>query len=398
MSTLANALDNGKGIARWEKRHAAVGVAASPDLAALIAAMGSDLNKYSDTDKAELDAILERAHDRSGGNQKADYGTAVHSLTDPERDPLALDDGMVRDVAAYDQLVEQLGLEVVETEVFVINDDICAAGTFDHAYRLTRDLVAEVDGKTVILAAGTIIIGDKKTGSLHLPSHRIQLAGYARGKKVDVETWERTPLDVSPEWGVVMHIARGEGRAAAYLVNLHDGWQAAKLASQVHALHAAERKVKPVKLGEVAPPEPTDPAPALAVVTPAVGYVETIIEANTEKFADAIEKAAASAAEFSSHSAQITEKILAAKKADVDAIVEVTAVAPIEVDYPMTNADAVANLARAGLGPQDLILRDIAQAPDRAACHALWGKYRREWNDTHTEAVKARLAELENAA
>ena len=49
-STFASALDDGKGLTRWTARHAVIGVACSPDLAAMVGALGRNLNAYSDQD------------------------------------------------------------------------------------------------------------------------------------------------------------------------------------------------------------------------------------------------------------------------------------------------------------------------------------------------------------
>lgn len=357
-STFAKALDDGGGLSTWKVRHAVVGVANSPDLAVMIAALGRNLNTFTRDDKAALDAIVDRAHDRSGGNEKADYGTAVHSITEPDRDfdPLAVDENaarashedkppsMMRDAAAYDALIVALDVEVVGTETFVVNDELATGGTFDHTVKLRSDLsVTMPGGREVVIPAGTVLVVDKKTGTLHLGQHGIQLAIYARGKTYNYRTGERGALDVSPQWGIVAHVPKGKGTAAAYLVDLHAGWNAAKLAAEVRKYRSLGGKIAKV-VAEV-----EAPGSGNAEIPPSAEPADNPNPAPVDE--------------------------------------------PVVDEAAAVEAAAVENVI-AGLG--DAVLEAIKAAQSRDECAALWRKYASagSWRDAHTEAVQARLAAL----
>jgi hypothetical protein len=341
-STVADALDTGGGLATWRVRHAAVGVALSPDLAAMAAALGRNVNTYSAEDKRNLDAIIESAHDRSGGNDKANYGTAIHSLTEPGNTGDIVNPGMAGDVASYLATIEQAGIEVDETETFVVNDELKVAGTFDHTYRFTRDVdVTFADGTVVRIPAGSKLIGDKKTGSLHFDAHAIQLAIYARGKRYDHNTGQREALDVSPQWGVIAHIAREQGETTLYLVDLHEGWVGAKLAVEVRAYTlGVKKRVSAPFATATAPIVPLDETAKAAHVTPATSDVNP---------ADAVGAAVA----------LVTDAL--------------NATPIIDVRF-------------------DPILDAIRNAASNDECATLWRQHKTDWTDVHTDAVKARAA------
>lgn len=396
-STFAKALDDGAGLTRWKIRHAVLGVAVSPDLAALAAAMGRNLNALTDGDKRNLDGIAERAHDRSGGNEKADYGTAVHSMTEPGRDPFAVDPAMQRDANAYAALLDALDVDVVDTEVFVVNDPLKVAGTFDHTWRLRTAWTINDGASGITIPAGTIVVVDKKTGRLSLGAHAIQLATYARASRYpDPATGERVAMDASPEWGVVAHIPKGTGTAAAYLIDLTAGWKGAKLAQEVRAYRSTERSlgqlVARVEAPEVAETVAVEGTvdPAEVIEPPAPPTVEAVQDIVDGEVIETPGRKAALMREPSPEPAPVPAGPSRVAPVGVDAFGD-----PLP-DPTLTEADAIANLHRAGLEPQDVVMRDIGEAITNEECRALWSKYARLnlWRDEHTAAVKTRLGEL----
>lgn len=98
------------------------------------------------------------------------------------------------------QLLADNGLEVLATELPVINDEIRLAGTLDRIVRLGRDL----HFGDVVVPAGSVVVLDIKTSKLHadddgVPSYwdsfPIQVAAYASSQPYDTEaerrlTWE----------------------------------------------------------------------------------------------------------------------------------------------------------------------------------------------------------------
>lgn len=403
-STFAKTLsDGGQGLTTWQVRHATLGIALRPDLAAMAAALGRNLNDYTPEDKRNLDAIVASAHDTSGGNDKANWGTAVHSLTeDPLVERGVIDDDMAADVNAYDAALLKAMLEPVSSEQFVVNDELKVAGTYDHKYRLHRDLAFDVPVpvgvKSQHLPAGTILVGDKKTGTMHWTEVSIQLAIYARGKGYDHTTGERTSLDMSPQWGIVAHIPKGKGEAILYLVDLHAGWELAKIAAKARAVKPSSLRVKfaEAKTPAVcAEPNQTDtvlhiqPAPE-ATPTATSETTTTVPNDAPVDDDDVVNVQLAKAAEFNTRLAE------AKAKAHADATAALA--------KPADEFEAAVDLVKSELGATEIvdpILTAISAAPSSDEVTALWRatvkRDKSAWLDAHTDAAKARLAELKAA-
>src|SRR4249920_2238364 len=210
ISTFAKALDNGYGLVEYKQRHTAVGIARRPDLAAMAAGLDP-------SDAEHLDPIIDSALDYAGANAKANYGTAVHTFTEPN----ALDyapDSMKPDIAAYFAELEREGITVLATELFVVNDTYKAAGTLDHIYLHPRY---------------GVVVGDKQTGTLRYPCHAIQVAMYANSQRYDVATGERSPIidGLNLEVGLIVHIPNGEARCEFIPRNIRRGYDAAATAA-----------------------------------------------------------------------------------------------------------------------------------------------------------------------
>lgn len=222
-STFCGVLADSTGIGKWKARHVALGIGQHEDLAAMAA--GLEYGK----DNAELDRIIETAIDRAGCNAKANYGTAIHTLTGPGA-PLNVPGRMKNDVDAYRELIGRAGIKIVSTERFVVCDDIKVAGTYDHIYSVPTALLPGRPN-----ASGSVcVVGDKKTGSLHFDQHAVQLAVYAHGKYYDPATGERSGLNVNFGWALLVHIPAGKGEATLYWADIKAGWEAAELASRIH--------------------------------------------------------------------------------------------------------------------------------------------------------------------
>lgn len=227
-STLAGELDNGVGLAIWTRRHVALAVARAAD--ATVALLRSC--EYGDK---QLDEYIERALEQAKrdehplgvkGPDRADWGTAVHRFTEPDSPPMA-PEKIRADIDAINELYERTGWEVVDTEVFVVNDHLTAAGTFDHLLRHKQ--------------TGRIRMADKKTGDLHPLAMAIQLSVYASGERYNAMTGERTKLTAGicdpdlfdPNVGFIIHAPFGEGRAELVEVDLVQGRIAARLCQSV---------------------------------------------------------------------------------------------------------------------------------------------------------------------
>lgn len=356
VSTFAGAL-SGAGFDNWNAEHAAVGVACSEDLAAMIGALGPNPDLYDASQKAQLAEHIATAHDRSGGNAKAHYGTAIHTLTEPDNAGY-IPARMAGDVDAYWATLKDYGLEVDATEQFVVNDLWRVAGTFDHMYRTTRALKIG----TVILAEGHRFVGDKKTGKLHHDQHAIQLAAYADGSLYDHKTGTRAPLEVDHQYGIVVHIPNGAGKATLHLVSLEAGRLGCAMARE-----ALDYVARPSRYATKFP------------------TVEPIVPAAwTEKMLD-------DAAPL--HPA-LTVEIFARDEASsqLKEVGDAAALLEKKLGAIPDNLASPADYAAADL------LDDINTAPDRDTCAKLWRNNKATWTDQHQAAVIARLAQLDAAA
>jgi hypothetical protein len=240
MSTLANYVSDQSGLATWEKRLLARGLAEREDLAAMVAALPSceadkrDKKTLTATEKredkainAKLDDYIEQALEHAGRSFKANHGTAIHGFTDPGSDLTAVPDRMKADVRSWLQWLERYGIEILATEVFVVNEALQAAGSFDHLARIP--------------SVGIVVL-DKKTGVVDGKdlAFAVQLSGYAHAEVYDLDTDERRPLEsltdgerINRDLGVVAHIPLGAGTTEPYLIDLRRGLHCARLATHV---------------------------------------------------------------------------------------------------------------------------------------------------------------------
>lgn len=239
-STLADYLDDFIHIWKWKLRYLARSLGRNPDLAALAGSepytTGFDKGdeKVNRQSGKNLDAIIERALDRGGISVKADYGTVVHSVTEPSNDGVAdWYQNVEIDRKAFYDTVRDLGIIILGTELFTANDDLMSSGTFDH--------LAYVPGYG-------IVVTDKKTSSdVHGESFRIQLAVYAGADLYDWETDQRQTLEeyvaslgwdpalINRDKGLIFWIK--EGKVVVFELDLVAGTEAAQHATWVRDNH-----------------------------------------------------------------------------------------------------------------------------------------------------------------
>jgi hypothetical protein len=240
MSSLADVLENHSAFSKWEKRAMAKGIADHLDLARLIAAESytpgftrdKDHLKANQAAGARIDKVIERAMDRALLDEKADYGTAIHSRTEPGNTGVDLDDRQREEVESFGEMLTETGIKLLATEMFVANDLINAAGTFDHLAYVPRY---------------GICCTDKKTSSKPSSTYDVQLGGYIHGDIYDCEDDSRMTLEEYVEslgWdpglinradGFLFYIKNGKTQVRH--LNLHQGWEDAQLAAQIHGGH-----------------------------------------------------------------------------------------------------------------------------------------------------------------
>lgn len=216
VSRVSSAVDTLQWLMDWKLGLTALGMARSRDLCQMAAGL-----EWNDP---RMQSIVATAHDRAGGNEKANWGTAVHTFTERGTPLEDIPPEMRYDVAAYRLGLEREGIEVVETEVFVVNDELRVAGTLDTI------AVHESLGRYV---------EDKKTGKYAAMAVAVQLACYAHAKRVDMDLvaagrWSpRGDLDVNLEVGVCARIPREGGSVTFPKVDIARGWRLAQLAMEV---------------------------------------------------------------------------------------------------------------------------------------------------------------------
>ena len=225
VSTLAKALDDLNPLMAWKARKTAQGLLMRPDLMTrLSGALANAGDSEADwPTKREFNAVVGEACEAAGVSTGASAGTGIHALTE------ALDTGKPVKFASPDDLARldayraaTADLEVLEVEMFVVNDEVRAAGTLD---RLVR------------LADGAVVVADIKSGKSE-PDYPLatamQIATYANGHRYDPETGERTPLhpELDVSRGALIHMPPSGG-CFPYLLDLTRGWHAVQLAAQV---------------------------------------------------------------------------------------------------------------------------------------------------------------------
>jgi len=230
VSTLAKTLDDQYGLTSWKMRMTAIGVAINPSLLSRVSAVVNSHIDPVSTGKADLNELVEKATEAAGITRAADLGTAVHTMTE------ILDNGGTL-TNVPDDLAPVLDayrwgtaeLEMLGTEVFVVCDELRAAGTLDRLVRLPD---------------GRVVIGDVKTGKdepKYSNGVATQIAVYAHGERYDPATGERTPLhpDLDLTTGLLIHLpllpVDGKQVCDLYPLDLEAGWRKAQLACQVRA-------------------------------------------------------------------------------------------------------------------------------------------------------------------
>jgi len=259
-SSLGDTLDEKSALNNWLVSKAMEGMGRNPEIVAKVIAV----TPYDDH-KPAWTKLREEAIQAGRGAYRADVGTAVHAMshrweTEPTFDP---GEPYRSALEAYTVVKDSLGLVSQMFECHIVNDVIRVAGTADRLFQLTRPLLCP-DG--TILPAGTLIIGDLKTGdSLEyaIPGYTIQLAGYAGGVLYDVEAQVRMPTpSICQRWAIIMHLDVENAHCDFLWVDLEVGRYGAHLANEVREWRRAWRRVNGYKAGvqeiQVAPeaPEP----------------------------------------------------------------------------------------------------------------------------------------------
>lgn len=228
-STGAKAIDDLNGLIGWAGRQVLRGLVARPDIYEFARTVGDN--------DSEIRQLADRAKEAAGSTVAASVGTTLHWWADQlDRGTSTLDDVPVGHkplLAEYVNVTEKL--EVIESELFVVCDELRFAGSLD---------------RLVKLPDGDIVVADIKTGkwapSYGSLSAAVQCAIYAHGKRYNRETGERTDLhpEINMNRSVLIHLPVDDvDNVALYELDGELGYYGAELSRRVINM----RKARPVK-------------------------------------------------------------------------------------------------------------------------------------------------------
>jgi len=217
VSSLAKTLDDKTALTRWMQRQVVIGMGARPDLVAVASSVRGDDRK--------LDEVVKSAMSAAESERAANIGTALHSMTEKVDADAPIDTFNAEfraDLTAYKAALT--GIQMVATEMFVVTDELQAAGTFDRLVRLPD---------------GRVLVADLKTGKSE-PKYphgaATQMAIYSRGHLYDPErgrVGHLPALGIDQKHGLLIHLPAGKGVCDLYLLDLEVGWALAQTAVAV---------------------------------------------------------------------------------------------------------------------------------------------------------------------
>lgn len=222
-SSFADRVKDKRHIHRWEQRYLARGMGMRQDLQDLAAGevytsakLAEDKGKNRQSGK-NLDDIIKRALDHVGIHFLADRGTAIHSFCEDRDRLFEVPDHLKPYVVGYWAALDLHGIKLRGVEIFIANDQVMAAGTFD---------------SIVWHPVYGWCIADIKTGDID-PGYAVQTAIYANGEVYDTDTDERYPLEsltdgeeINREIGLIFDV-KPEG-TRVLTVDLVKGWELTK--------------------------------------------------------------------------------------------------------------------------------------------------------------------------
>lgn len=243
-TTFIGCLEDQYQIHLWQQRMTALGLAKRPDLILSVSA--------NQDDRDALNEIVEKARWAAGATEKADSGTAIHSLTervDLGDIVLSSDHPNYLDLVAYQKAMRHFN--VVSMEQFCVLDKWGGIGG-------TPDRVLEFLGK--------YHIGDVKTGSIERSAlkHSMQMAVYANsvpyfyefapdpdskiGPDDAAKLRGRWPGDIDLNRAILIHLPKGEGRCDVYWLDISEGWMAVQIAAAVRGWRNKKNLMEPFDL------------------------------------------------------------------------------------------------------------------------------------------------------
>lgn len=247
-SSLGDYLTDQAFLEAWHMRNLAVALGRRRDLADM-AAIEPYTTGFAEPDPqtkkgsaARLDAIIEKALESVKINERADRGTVVHAVTEKDYDgyiPITV----ITEYAAFQEAMAINDILRIESEMFVVNDALRVAGTFDHLFS-THEF--------------GLVIGDTKNGrNQNNLGFAVQFANYSRSEWYNPVTGARMPLaeyvaekhglieeQVNQQFALLLSIKAaidgGIGEVKISEVDIEWGYRACELAAQVRDFRESE--------------------------------------------------------------------------------------------------------------------------------------------------------------
>lgn len=222
--------------------------------------------------KDALDAIVEEAAALAGRNDKANFGTHLHTLAEISDEkgvdavrqahesgelvahdndgtqglePMPVTATDVASIEAYAERMARLGAKVIYSEAVIVNDEMGYAGRLDRIIMARLPELTLSDGtKRPADQRARRYVADIKSGRIDLGAGKIarQLAAYALGKVYDLKTGERTTHGAARDVALVFHLPQGEGVCTVHAVDLKAGTALLKLSAEVRRARNTGRK------------------------------------------------------------------------------------------------------------------------------------------------------------
>lgn len=242
-STLAETLaEKGPALTDWAVKNGVAGTVINSDIwweaEAIYRQHGAD--PFDRDGKSAWRELTQRARKVAGEDRWSQVGTDIHAMVEFRHkagyhSPFEKYQQWLRHAENIWDTIDNHGYDVLDVEIFVVNDELGCAGTADLLLR---------DRET-----GEIKVGDLKTGS-HDAAYplkvMVQVATYANSVRYNLETTERTPLADEPisNVGVLVHCpAKFKPATKLYPLDLQKGLKLARLSVDVRSERAVPKLV-----------------------------------------------------------------------------------------------------------------------------------------------------------
>ena len=247
VTTYIGALSDTYNLHAWQQNYLAYGLACldgwQEPVKEAFRKLDSENDEVRREARMELEQIREWAAREVGRDDKADWGTVVHALTEvidnghgdllepmkhgklpdlymPELAGLtenqqailkANADLMYKDLLEYWKLVDGFMLEAAYIEPRTVNDELSLTGTPDRLWHA---------------ADPALMVGDLKTGSITFDVMKFstQMAVYANSELYDLDTDMRTVVDIDRSNAYLIHLPAAKAEATLYSVDIEKGY------------------------------------------------------------------------------------------------------------------------------------------------------------------------------